>query len=263
VQALKRKGATPAFSLKELTTRLPKQKIVWIMIPAGKPVDETLSKLLPCLKKDDIVIDGGNSYYRDSIRRHQQLKKKGIHFLDVGVSGGIQGARHGACMMVGGEKKVFRHVEELFKDLCVENGYAYVGKNGAGHLVKAVHNGIEYGMMGALGEGMQALYKHKKKFALNLKEIAKVYAHGSIIEGRLAAWMNEAFRRKKFLDSVSGKVPRGETKQEMKKLLHVSEMPILRQAIRMRVQSRKKPSFSGKIVAVLRNLFGGHRVNKR
>src|SRR3989344_6733380 len=180
-------GAIPAHSLQELIDKLPSPKIVWIMIKSGQPVDDMIAQLVPLLQKEDIIIDGGNSYFEDSKRRYAELKKKGIHFLDCGTSGGMEGARHGACMMIGGEKEIFQKVEVLFKDMCVKDGYGYMGSTGAGHFVKMVHNGIEYGMMGAIAEGMQAI----KDSSLNINphQATKVYAHGSIISSRLVDWL--------------------------------------------------------------------------
>lgn len=250
--------AIPSYSLSEFMHKLPKQKIIWLMITSGKPVDDTLKKLIPYLSRGDIIIDGGNSYYLDSIRRYKELNKKNIHFIDCGTSGGISGARYGASMMIGGDKSVFNKINQLFRDLCVKNGYGYVGKSGSGHFVKMVHNGIEYGMMGAIAEGMEAV----KKYKIDLKEVAKVYAHGSIIEGKLVSWLFSAMNNSDF-KSIIGEVPHGETEDEMKKLEKLSDMPILHQALLTRVKTRKKPSFTGKILAALRNQFGGHKVIKK
>lgn len=258
VREIEGKGAEGAYSIEELVERLPQKKIIWLMVKAGKPIDLLISKLTPFLKKGDIILDGGNSYFKDSIRRCNSLKKKGIHFLDCGTSGGISGARHGACMMVGGDKKIFKKVEELFKDMCVKDGYGYMGEIGTGHFVKMVHNGIEYGMIGAIAEGMGAIRKYSPG---SLKEAVKVYAHGSIIEGRLMDWLLVGVSSPDF-KAILGEVPYGETEDEMEKLERISEMPILHQARLMRVETRKKPSFQGKIISILRNQFGGHSVKK-
>jgi len=259
---LAKKGLTPAFSLEEMIRKLSGKKIIWLMIPAGKPVDMVLKELAPLLKKGDIVIDGGNSYFKDSIRRGKELKKKGIGFLDCGTSGGISGARKGACMMIGGDQKVFKKVEILFKDMCVKNGYGYMGRSGAGHFVKMVHNGIEYGMMGAINEGMLAIEKYSKTFGTELKEAAKVYAHGSIIESRLMSWLYDSFNRKDYLNLISCEVPKGETEEEMKKLEKLATMRVLHQARLMRANSRKQ-GICGKLIAAMRNQFGGHKVKKK
>ena len=256
-----RKGSIGAYSLTEMISKLPKRKIVWLMIKHGKPVDDTIKKLIPYLKKGDILIDGGNSWYKDSIRRHDMLKKKGIRLLDCGTSGGIEGARHGASMMIGGDKKIFKYTERLFKDMCVKEGYGYMGSSGAGHFVKMVHNGIEYGMMGAINEGFLAIEKHSNKFGINLKEAAKVYAHGSIIESKLISWLYKAFNKKKYLRLISCEVPKGETEDEMKKLEKMADMKILHDAIMMRDKSRKH-KICCKLISAMRNEFGGHPIKK-
>ena len=253
--------ALASFSIEELIEKLPKQKIIWLMIKAGKPIDDTISSLLPHITKEDIIIDGGNSYFKDSIRRFNLLEKKGVHFLDIGTSGGIEGARKGACMMIGGEKSVFKWIEKLFKDLCVKNGYGYMGKTGSGHFVKMVHNSIEYGMMSSIGEGLNTIKKYEKKFGININEVTKVYSHGSIIEGKLMKWVDQGLKRPYF-KKIKGSVPKGETEEEMKKLSKLLEMPVLKQAVKEREITRKKPSYAGKIISVIRNEFGGHTFEK-
>ncbi|MAF36552.1 6-phosphogluconate dehydrogenase (decarboxylating) [archaeon] len=258
-KAVMRKGAIGSNSIDELITKLPKKKIIWLMVPAGDVVDSLIKQIIPLLKRGDIIIDGGNSYYKDSIRHAKALKKKGIKFLDCGTSGGIEGARHGACMMVGGEKKVFTQVEKLFKDLCVKDGYGYMGASGAGHFVKMVHNGIEYGMMSAIAEGMNAI--DKQNFKTDLKIVAKVYANGSIIEGRLMKWLLKGMDRP-YYNKIPGTVPQGETEKEMELLEKLVPMPVLKQARLTRVKTRKNPSLIGRIIAVMRNEFGGHAFKK-
>ena len=262
IKEVEKKGAIAANSIQELMQKLSSPKIVWIMVPAGEPVDEVIAQLLPFLQKEDIVIDGGNSFFEDSIRRAKQLEAKAIHFLDIGTSGGIEGARHVASMMIGGNKQAFKKIEPIIKHMCVENGYGYMGESGSGHFVKMVHNGIEYGMMSALGEGMQALKSHEQKFSLNLDQAVKAYAHGSIIEGKLSSWLWNSFQQEGYLEEISCIVPKGETEEEMKKLSKLSEMPILEESIAMRERTREKEFFAGKIIAALRNQFGGHKVIK-
>lgn len=259
---LAQKGAIPTYSMEELTNKLPKPRMVWLMIKAGKPIDDQIKKLLPYLSKGDIIIDGGNSYFKHSQKRHDMLKKKGINFLDIGVSGGIGGARHGACMMAGGDKKNFKKVEPLLRSMCVNDGYGYMGEAGAGHFVKGIHNGIEYGMMGAINEGMKAIQKHSKKFKTDIKEVAKVYSHGSIIESRLMSWLYDSFLKPNYLDNISCEVPKGETEEEMKNLEKLADMRILKEARRMRARSRKG-TVCGDFIAAMRNQFGGHKVKKK
>lgn len=257
---LVRKGAIPSYSLEEFVKKLGKNKIIWIMIKSGKPVDETIKKLLPHLDKNDIIIDGGNSFYKDSIKRYDFLKKKKINFLDCGTSGGIQGARHGACMMVGGDKKTYEKIEFLFRDFCAKDAYAYVGKSGAGHFVKAIHNGVEYVMMGGLGEGFEILNKNKNKLNINLKEVSKVYANASIIEGKLTKWLWKSFKEKNYLEKIKGVVPLGETEKELEAINKEYKMNLIKTAINQRKLTRKKSSYAGKIISALRNKFGGHKI---
>jgi 6-phosphogluconate dehydrogenase len=257
-----RKGAQASYSIKEMIGKLPKRKIVWVMIKSGKPVDDTIKEMLKYMKAGDIIIDGGNSFFKDSIRRYDMLRKKGIGFIDCGVSGGISGARNGACMMIGGNKKDFKKTENYFKHMSVKNGYAYMGSSGAGHFVKMVHNGIEYGMMGALNEGFEAIKKHKKMFGTDLKEVAKVYDNGSIIEGSLTSWLYQAFQKTNYLDKIECDVPNGETEDEMKELEKLSKMDVLRAARLMRVESREK-GLCGRYIAAMRNQFGGHAVKNK
>jgi len=262
VKQISRKGAIPSYSVEDFVGKLSKPRVVWLMITSGKPIDAMIKKLLKYLSKGDIIIDGGNSFYETSIKRGRVLKRKGINFLDVGVSGGIEGSRRGASMMVGGDKKVFKKIEPLFKDMCVKNGYGYMGSSGAGHFVKGIHNAIEYGMMGGLNEGFEAIRKNSKKFGINLQEVAKVYDNGSIIQGKLTHWLWNSFQRPKYLDEISCQVPKGDTEKEMKVLERRFKMPILRQARLMRMHSRKK-NICGQIISALRSEFGGHRTIKR
>ena len=255
-------GAISSFSVKEFISKLKSKRVIWLMVPAGKPVDDLIKKLIPLLSKGDIIIDGGNSLYLDSIKRYNILKKNGINFLDCGTSGGIEGARKGACMMIGGDKKIFKKTENFFRDMCIKDVYGYMGNSGARHFVKMVHNGIEYGMMGALNEGFEAIKKFKGKFNIDLKEVSKVYNNGSIIEGKLTNWLWESFKTPKYLDNISCEVPTGETEKEMKHLERISKMPVLKQARLSRVHSRTK-TVCGKIVSALRNKFGRHKVKKK
>lgn len=254
-------GGIGAYSIGELVGNLHAPRVIWLMITAGKPVDDVLESLTPLLYKGDTIIDGGNSFYKDSQRRAARLAKKGIAFIDVGTSGGIDGARHGACMMIGGSQTAFQKTESLYRDMCVDGGYGYMGKSGAGHFVKMVHNGIEYGMMAAIAEGLQAVEKHSKEFGIDLLKVTQVYEHGSIVESRLMSWTVSAMKRSEF-KSIVGTVLEGETEEEMKKLEKLSTMPILRQARLGRVATRKHPSIAGKLIAGMRNEFGGHRVQQ-
>jgi len=255
-------GATPSSSLFELVNLLPDRKVIWLMVNAGEALDQVLAELTPLLNKGDIVIDGGNSYYKDSQARYEKLKQSGISFMDCGTSGGMGGARSGACLMIGGDKESFDCTKNIFRDLAIADGFAYLGNSGAGHYVKMVHNGIEYGMMSALSEGFETI--KNSNLNVNLKEVVKVYSHGSIVESKLMGWLAESFNEDCYLESISGNVPKGETEEEMKKLLAESNgvMPTLDVAVKVREQSRVTPSYTGKLISAMRNKFGGHKVNK-
>ncbi len=252
------KGAVGALSIKALVGDLPKPRLIWIMLPHGT-VDMMLKKLTPLLSPGDTIIDGGNSPYFKTIERAKRLKKKGVHYLDAGVSGGPSGARKGACVMVGGERRVFTKHEKLFKDIALPNGYEYMGMSGAGHFVKMVHNGIEYGMMQALAEGFAVM--KKSAYDLDLRAVAELYNHGSVIESRLVKWIAKAYKEYGVaLKGISGKVAAsGEglwTVQTGKRLKVSTEN--IKQALDFRTASQKKPSYTGQVLTAMRNQFGGH-----
>ncbi len=263
VQKIAHKGARPADSIRTLAGALEPPRLVWIMVP-HQAVDDVLRDLVPHLGKGDTVIDGGNSPYKESMRRARELEAKGIDFLDAGVSGGPHGARTGACIMVGGRQDVFRRYEQLFRDAAVEHGYAYLGGAGAGHFVKMVHNGIEYGMMQALAEGFAVL--KTSPFDLNLQAVADLYNHRSVIESRLVGWLKSAFEQYGTeLKGVSGSVEQsgeGMWTVEAAKELGIP-VPIIQGALDYRLQSQKKPSYTGQIVSALRHQFGGHEVSAK
>ena len=259
VQSMKQKGVHGMSSLTEMVSSLPAPRLIWIMVPHSV-VDVVLAELVPLLKKSDVVVDGGNSPYMDSMRRSKELAKKGIQFLDVGVSGGPGGAKEGACLMIGGSKAMYQKYEPLFRDISVKDGYQYVGSSGAGHYVKMVHNGIEYGMMQAIAEGFD-LMKQVPHFKLDLKRIANVYSHGSVIESRLITWLKGAFETfGQDLKTISGSAAHsGEglwTTQEAKRL--GIPVKVIHESFQARKRSQTAPSFQGKIIMALRNQFGGH-----
>ena len=263
--ALKRaeqNGANAADSVADLIDGFEGKALIWVMVPHDV-VDDVLGDLEPHLSKDDIVIDGGNSPYQDSMRRADALADKGVKFLDVGVSGGPSGARNGACMMVGGDKEVYEELESLFKDLTTDDGHAHVGASGAGHFVKMVHNGIEYGMMQAIAEGFDVMAS-KEEFDLDLVQVADIYNHGSVIESHLVGWMKKAFD--KFgpeLDDVSDvAIGTGEGKWtvEEAKTLGVTT-DVIETAWQARKNSEESPSYQAQIIMALRNQFGGHDVD--
>jgi glucose-6-phosphate 1-dehydrogenase len=276
VAVLEKEGFEGAGSIDEFLGKLTRKnskspRAIWLMVTAGKPVDELLfgkgkrnGGLVSKLKRGDIVIDGGNSFFEDSMRRAKLLAKHGIKFLDVGVSGGPAGARNGACMMVGGDKKTFEHLEELFSVASVRDGYAYFGTAGAGHFVKMVHNGIEYGMMQSIAEGF-ALMK-KSPFKLDLEKIARLYNHGSVIESRLIGWLESGFQKfGQELKNVSGSVAytgEGEWTIKTGRKWKV-KLPAIEDSFKFRVRSKKSPGYMGKILSALRNQFGGHSIEKK
>jgi 6-phosphogluconate dehydrogenase len=263
VQDVAAKGAIPAEDIEALVAKLPSPKVVWLMVTAGPLVDRMIAQVAPLLGAGDILIDGGNSYFEDTQRRGKALAKKGIRYLDCGTSGGMGGARHGACMMIGGDREAFAHTEWIYRTLSVEDGYGYMGASGAGHFVKMVHNGIEYGMMQSLAEGMNAIRDHQAVFGTDLRTAIRVYAHGSIVESKLASWLQDSYDEAGYLDGIEGTVPRGETEDEMEKLERLAPMPALRTARLERVRTRSQPSYGGKLLAAMRNQFGGHKVVKR
>lgn len=263
VDEVAKQGATPTSSLPQLVAALSSPRTVWVMVP-HQTVDSVLAELIPLLEKGDTIIDGGNSFYKESMRRAKELSQKGVNFMDVGMSGGPRGAREGACTMVGGEKKIFDAYEELFRDISVLNGFAYMGSAGAGHFVKMVHNGIEYGMMQAIGEGFEVL--KKSSFNFNLSAVAELYNHQSVIESRLVGWMKSAFDAYgEDLAEISGKVSHsgeGLWTVETAKELGVP-VPIIESSLKFRENSQKNPSYTGQVVSALRNQFGGHEVKKK
>lgn len=256
-------GALIFDSIEKLVRQEESPRLVWVMVP-HKFVDDVLEKVKPILQKGDTVIDGGNSPYKESIRRAKELRGSGVNFLDVGVSGGPSGARNGASLMVGGEKKDYEKYEELFKDLSVPEGYGHMGDHGAGHFVKMVHNGIEYGMMQAIAEGF-AIMK-KSPLNLNLTKIAEVYNKGTVIESRLINWLGNAYREEgEDLKEISGKISHsgeGLWTVEASKELGVPA-PVIEDSLNFRIESQENPSYTGQIVSALRNQFGGHEVKEK
>jgi 6-phosphogluconate dehydrogenase len=255
-------GIGGANSLGEMCQQLNGRKIIWLMVPAGRPVDDCIEDLLPYLSPNDIVIDGGNSNFNDSIRRHNRLKSSGIDYLDCGTSGGVEGALHGACTMIGGDKVVFDYCESLFRDISVENGYLYCGAAGGGHFVKMVHNGIEYGMMQAIAEGFEVMQRSHYNF--DLQQVAHVFNHGSVVRSWLMELTENAFLKDPNLDAIRGVMhSSGEGKWTLETALDMGvATPVMALSLLMRYRSQQEDTFSGKVVAALRNEFGGHAVEK-
>lgn len=255
-------GITPAFSLGEMCQLLTDRKVIWLMVPAGKPVDDCIETLLPHLAPNDIVIDGGNSNFNDSVRRHNYLKSKGIDYLDCGTSGGVEGALHGACTMIGGEDDVFAYCESVFKAISLPNGYLHAGGPGSGHFVKMVHNGIEYGMMQAIAEGFEVM--EKSKYNLDLEQVARVFNHGSVVRSWLMELTESAFSKDPKLETIKGVMhSSGEGKWTLETALDMGiPTPVIALSLLMRYRSQQDDTFTGKVVAALRNEFGGHAVEK-
>jgi 6-phosphogluconate dehydrogenase len=257
-------GATPAKDLGALVQALSAPRIVWIMVPAGDPVDETIAALKPGLSAGDIIIDGGNSNFHDTIRRGKELASDKIEFVDSGTSGGIWGLENGYCLMVGGSDAAVSVCEPIFSALAPENGYAHVGPTGAGHYVKMVHNGIEYGLLQAYAEGYEILYQSKTFPDLDLEQISEVWQHGSVVR----SWLNElaasAFKRDASLADIKGWVAdSGEGRWTVQEAIDLDvPAPVITLSLQTRFRSRQTDSFGAKVIAALRNEFGGHAVKR-
>ncbi|HEK9099462.1 decarboxylating 6-phosphogluconate dehydrogenase [Bacillus pfraonensis] len=261
VQEIKGYGAVGTSSLAELIQSLETPRVLWIMVPHAV-VDNVINEITPLLSGGDIVIEAGNSYYKESIRRYDELKKAGVHFMDAGTSGGTEGARHGACYMVGGDPEAWGTVETVFRDTAVENGYLYAGKAGSGHFLKMVHNGIEYGMMAAIGEGFEVL--EKSEFDYDYEKVARVWNNGSVIRSWLMDLTERAFSKDAKLDDIKGIMhSSGEGKWTVETALDLqTATPVIALSLLMRYRSLENDTFTGKVVAALRNEFGGHAVEK-
>lgn len=262
-EELSREGAIPAASVEDAVAKLVAPRVIWLMVPAGEIVDQLVDQLSAILAPGDIVIDGGNSHYKQSVERYERLKANGIHFLDAGTSGGMEGARHGACMMIGGDREAFAHIEPMIRDINVDKGYLYTGDAGSGHFLKMIHNGIEYGMMQAIGEGFEVL--EKSQYNYDFAEVARVWANGSVIRGWLMDLTERAFRKDAKLDDIRGVMhSSGEGKWTLETALDLqAATPVIAMSLLMRYRSLDEDAFHGKVVAALRNEFGGHAVEKK
>jgi 6-phosphogluconate dehydrogenase len=226
-------------------------------------VDSVISEIKPLLITGDIVIEAGNSHYKESIRRSEELKNIGVNFLDAGTSGGMEGARNGANYMIGGDPKAWSVVEPIFRDTSVDKGYLYTGKSGSGHFLKMVHNGIEYGMMAAIGEGFEVL--EKSEFDYDYEKVARVWGNGSVIRSWLMELTESAFSKDGKLDDIKGIMhSSGEGKWTVETALDLqAATPVIALSLLMRYRSLESDTFTGKVVAALRNEFGGHTVEKK
>ena len=259
---LETEGITGTYSFKELADKLSKPRLIWMMLPAGKAIEEAIfgeKGLVNFLAPGDIIIDGSNSFYKDTLKRYKKAENKKIKYLDIGVSGGPSGALHGASLMIGGDKKLFRKLKVLFLDLAAPGGVEYLGKAGAGHFVKMVHNGIEYGMMQAIAEGFAILKKSSHK--LDLKRVTDIYNHGSVIESRLIGWLKKALivHGEDLKDVTPAVSQTGEGKWTVETADKMKiEVPVIKDSVDFRTKSARKPSFTGKVLSALREQFGGH-----
>ena len=258
--ALGSEGADDAASM---VSKLDAPRVVWIMVPAGKPVDDTIAALLPGMSKGDVIIDGGNSNFHDTMRRGAELAAKGIEFVDSGTSGGIWGLKNGYCLMIGASESAFALCEPIFKTLAPVDGYARMGPTGSGHYVKMIHNGVEYGMLQSYAEGYEILHA-SKDFKLDLHKIAGVWNHGSVVR----SWINElaeiAFSKEGNVDGLKGFVAdSGEGRWTVQEAIDLDvPAPVITLSLLMRLRSRQDDSYGGKVIAALRNEFGGHAVQK-
>ena len=260
---IKTEGVATANSLEELVNLLGSMRVIWLMIPAGELIDIVLSDLKSFLEKGDIIIEGGNSNYKDSIRRAGELTQLGVQYLDCGTSGGTEGALNGICAMIGGNKDAFNRVEAVIKDISLPGAYLYCGLAGSGHYVKMIHNGIEYGMMQAIAEGFEVL--QKSDMDLDLAAIAGLWNHGSVVRSWLMELTERALKKEPDLASIKGIMhSSGEGKWTLETAMEKQiATPVIALSLIMRYRSLEDDSFAGKIVAALRNEFGGHAVVKK
>jgi len=266
VEDIVKKGGTGASSLEEITKLLKPPRLIWLMVPAGEAVEETIKGLLlSCVARNDLIVDGGNSYYKDSIRRGLMLKDKGIYYVDAGVSGGIWGLKEGYSIMLGGEKPAVNRLTPLIKTLtpAEDKGWGHVGPGGAGHFVKMVHNGIEYGMMQAYAEGF-SLMRHKEDFDLDLPQIAEIWRHGSVVRSWLLDLTADTLSQNPDLKAIKPYVAdSGEGRWTVFEAIDLNvPAPVITLSLIQRLRSRDMESFSDRLLAVMRDKFGGHGIKK-
>ncbi|HHL40369.1 MAG TPA: decarboxylating 6-phosphogluconate dehydrogenase [Deltaproteobacteria bacterium] len=249
----------------ELVAALPSPRVVWIMVPAGDPVDAVIAGIRDDLGEGDIIIDGGNTFYRDDLRRAGELAARGVRYVDVGTSGGIWGLEVGYCLMVGGDEGDFRFLEPLFRTLAPEGGYMHCGPTGAGHFVKMVHNAVEYGMMEAYGEGFELLKRSRYGGGLDMAAVARLWNNGSVVRSWLLELLERAFEADKDLEAVEPYVEdSGEGRWSVQEAVDLSvSLPAISAALFRRFRSRDPDSFAEKVLAALRKEFGGHAVKQR
>jgi 6-phosphogluconate dehydrogenase len=253
---------TGTYSYEDLVGSLEGPRVVWVMVPARDPTKQVVAEVLPLLEKGDIIIDAANSYFKDTIEMSKTITEEGVKFVDCGVSGGPSGARNGACLMIGGEKETYEYLEELFKAVADNDAYQFFEGTGSGHFVKMVHNGIEYGMMQSIAEGFDVM--KQSNFNLDLKNVARIYSKRSVIESRLIDWMLKGFETYgEDLDGVSGTASHsGEGEWTIKTAKEMGiDVDVIEDSLNTRIKSEENPSYQGKIISALRNMFGGHSVD--
>jgi 6-phosphogluconate dehydrogenase len=265
VESVVRKGATGADSLKAMAVALKPPRVVWLMVPAGDPVDQTIQALVAELKSGDAIVDGGNSYYKDTLRRAAALREAGLHFIDVGTSGGIWGLKEGYSLMVGGDEEVVERLRPIFQSLAPspDKGWGRVGPCGAGHFVKMIHNGIEYGLMQAFAEGF-ALMEAKTDFKLDLDQIAEVWRHGSVVRSWLLDLIAAGLAENPGLRGIKPYVEdSGEGRWTVSEAVDLEvAAPVITLSLLERFRSRDPDSFADKLLAMMRHEFGGHALKK-
>ena len=266
IAAIVAEGATGATSIADLAGKLKSPRVIWMMVPSGEPTETTVNDVAGQLSKGDVIIDGGNSNYKDSMRRAKALSQYGIGFLDVGTSGGIWGLKEGYCLMVGGEKGAYQRMEPIFQTLAPspDQGYGYVGPSGAGHFVKMVHNGIEYGLMQAYAEGFE-LMQAKQEFGLDLHQIAQIWQYGSVVRSWLLDLAAAALKDDPQLEGLEAYVDdSGEGRWTVQESIDLSvPIPVITQALQARFRSRQPQPFGVKLLSALREQFGGHNIKRK
>ncbi|MDV2502946.1 MAG: decarboxylating 6-phosphogluconate dehydrogenase [bacterium] len=265
IQRVVEKGAVGADSLEALVETMSGPRAVWLMVPAGPPVDETIEALLPLLSVDDVILDGGNSYYKDTLQRAEMVRERGMHFVDVGTSGGVWGLAEGYSLMIGGSDEVVERLRPIFETLAPapDKGWGHVGPSGAGHFVKMVHNGIEYGLMQAYAEGF-ALMRRKEAFGLDLHQVAEVWRHGSVVRSWLLELLAAALAEDQVLAGVAPYVAdSGEGRWMVAETIDQDvAAPVIALSLIQRLRSRDEESYADRLLAVLRGQFGGHAIKQ-
>ena len=258
-------GIEPVAALTELVAALKAPHVLWLMVPAGAPVDSTIENLLPLLNAGDALIDGGNSYYKDTLRRAKSIAERQIHYVDCGTSGGVWGLQEGYSLMIGGDEQVVQRLQPIFATLApaADRGWGRVGPVGSGHFTKMIHNGIEYGLMQAYAEGFSIL-QHKQEFALDLPQIAQIWRHGSVVRSWLLDLTADALGKNPTMQGIAPFVAdSGEGRWTLSEAIELGvSTPVIAQSLLERLRSRDKDSFADKLLAAMRNQFGGHEVKK-